>query len=248
MPTLVEMLQSGMHFGHGASHWHPKMKPFIYGERNGIHIIDLEKTQVELEGALQTLKEIASRGGIILFVGTKIQAKSIVEKYADACGMPYVTQRWLGGTLTNFQQLKETLKRLKTLKDQREKGELKKYTKKEQLLLSREIEEMEIKIGGIQHLTKIPDAIFVIDVRTEKTAVKEAQVTKTKVIAVCDTNVNPSGVDVVIPANDDAVKSIELVCKLACEAIKEGKAAAAKTIADKAASDKDRAATETRTE
>ena len=247
MPTLVEMLQSGMHFGHGASHWHPKMKPYIFGERNGIHIIDLEKTQVQLDAALNTLKEIASRGGIILFVGTKIQAKSIVEKYAEACGMPYVTQRWLGGTLTNFQQLKETLKRLKMLKDQREKGELKKYTKKEQLLLSREIEEMEVKIGGIQHLTKIPDAIFVIDVRTEKTAVKEAQVTKTKVVAVCDTNVNPTGVDAVIPANDDAVKSIELVCKLACEAIKEGKATVAKTIADKAAADK-ATTTETRTE
>ncbi len=235
MPTLVEMLQSGMHYGHGASHWHPKMKPFIYGEKSGIHIIDLEKTTVQLENALTFLKEIASRGGVILFVGTKIQAKSIVQKYAEACGMPYVTERWLGGTLTNFQQLKETLKRLKMLKDQREKGELKKYTKKEQLLLSREIEEMEVKVGGIQYITKVPDAIFVIDVRTEKTAVQEAQVTHTKVIAVCDTNVNPKGVDAIIPANDDAVKSIELVCKLACEAVKEGKATAAKMVADKAA-------------
>lgn len=239
IPTLVEMLQSGMHFGHTSSRWHPKMKPFIFGERNGIHIIDLEKTQTQLEAALNLLKEIASRGGVILFVGTKIQAKSIVQKYAEACGMPYVNQRWLGGTLTNFHQLKETLKRLKMLKDQREKGELKKYTKKEQLLLNREIEEMEVKVGGIQQITKIPDAIFVIDIRTEKTAVQEAQVTKTKAIAVCDTNVNPAGVDAIIPANDDAVKSIELVCKLACEAIKEGKANAAKVVADKAAAEKE---------
>lgn len=238
LPSLVEMLQAGMHYGHGVSHWHPKMKPFIYAEKSGIHIIDLEKTQVQLESALNQLKEIASRGGVILFVGTKVQAKGTIQKYAEACGMPYVTERWLGGTLTNFQQLKETLKRLKMLKDQREKGELKKYTKKEQLLLGREIEEMEVKIGGIQHITKVPDAIFVIDVRNEKTAVKEAQVTHTKVIAMCDTNVNPKGVDAIIPANDDAVKSIELVCKLACEAIKEGKANAAKMVADKAASDK----------
>lgn len=237
LPNLVEMLQAGMHYGHGASHWHPKMGPFIYAEKSGIHIIDLEKTQVQLESALNTLKEIASRGGVILFVGTKVQAKGIVQKYAEACGMPFVTERWLGGTLTNFQQLKETLKRLKMLKDQREKGELKKYTKKEQLLLSREIEEMEVKIGGIQHITKVPDAIFVIDVRNEKTAVQEAQVTRTKVVALCDTNVNPKGVDAVIPGNDDAVKSIELVCKLACEAIKEGKANMAKIVADKAAAD-----------
>lgn len=238
LPSLVEMLQSGMHYGHGASHWHPKMKPFIYAEKSGIHIIDLEKTQVQLEAALGQLKEIASRGGVILFVGTKVQAKGIVQKYAESCGMPFVTERWLGGTLTNFQQLKETLKRLKMLKDQREKGELKKYTKKEQLLLSREIEEMEVKIGGIQHITKVPDAIFVIDVRNEKTAVQEAQVTRTKVIALCDTNVNPKGVDSIIPGNDDAVKSIELVCKLVCEAIKEGKASMAKIVADKAAADK----------
>ncbi|EKD75331.1 MAG: hypothetical protein ACD_44C00166G0001 [uncultured bacterium] len=134
------------------------------------------------------------------------------------------------------------------LKDQREKGELKKYTKKEQLLLSREIEEMEVKIGGIQHITKVPDAIFVIDVRNEKTAVQEAQVTRTKVIALCDTNVNPKGVDSIIPGNDDAVKSIELVCKLVCEAIKEGKANMAKIVADKAAADKKVSAKEVTTE
>lgn len=238
LPTLIEMLQAGMHFGHSANRWHPKMKSFIFGERNGIHILDLEKTQKLLEEALALIKEIASRGGIILFVGTKLQAKSIIEKYASACDMPYVTERWLGGTLTNFSQLKETLKRLKMLKDQREKGELKKYTKKEQLLLGREIEEMEEKIGGIQYLTRVPEAIFVVDIRNEKTAVKEAQVTHTKVIAMCDSNVNPDGVDAIIPSNDDAVKSIELICKLVCEAVKDGKAHAAKVVADKSAAEK----------
>lgn len=235
MPNLIEMLQSGMHFGHSATHWHPKMKPFIFGERGGVHIIDLEKTQDQLETALQFVKDVADRGGIVLFVGTKPQAQAPIKKYADACGMPFVTERWLGGTLTNFSQIKETLKRLKSLKDQRDKGELKKYTKKEQLLITREIEEMEHKIGGIENITRVPEAIFVIDVRHEKTAVQEANITHTKVVGLCDTNVNIKGVDLVIPGNDDAVKSIELVSKLVCEAVKEGKASAAKVVADKAA-------------
>ena len=129
-PTLVEMLKAGMHFGHTTSHWHPKMGPFIFGARSGIHLINLEKTQVMLEQALEEAKQLVSRGGIILFVGTKTQAQSIVKKYAEACGMPYVSERWLGGTITNFRQIKESLKRMKMLKDQRDKGELRKYTKK----------------------------------------------------------------------------------------------------------------------
>ncbi len=232
MPSLVDMLKSGMHFGHTTSRWHPKMKPFIFGTRQGVHIINLEKTQEYLESALEFLKGIASRGGVILFVGTKLQAKAPIQKYAQACDMPYVQNRWLGGTLTNFAQIKLTLKRMKMLKDQRDKGELKKYTKKEQLMISREIEEMDEKFGGIENLARTPDAIFVIDVKTEKTAVQEAIVTGIPVIALCDTNVNPEDVTKVIPGNDDAVKSIELVCKLACDAIKDGKATAAKTVAD----------------
>lgn len=232
MPSLEEMLKAGMHFGHSTSRWHPKMKPFIFGSRQGVHIIHLEKTQENLQTALETLKGIASRGGVILFVGTKLQAKAAVKKYADACGMPYVINRWLGGTLTNFGQIKQTLKRMKTLKDQRDKGELRKYTKKEQLMISREIEEMEEKFGGIEHITRTPDAIFLIDVKTEKTALKEANVTGIPVIALCDTNVNPDGVAKIIPGNDDALKSIELVCRLACDAIKDGKANAAKAAAD----------------
>ncbi|MEK7615492.1 MAG: 30S ribosomal protein S2 [Patescibacteria group bacterium] len=231
-PSLTDMLKAGMHFGHTTSRWHPKMEPFIFGERGGIHILNLEMTQKLLDEALEQMKQIVSRGGIVLFVGTKSQAQSIVRKYAEACGMPFVVDRWLGGTLTNFRQIKETLKRFKMLKDQRDKGELRKYTKKEQLEIAREIEDMTVRIGGIEDMTKVPEAMFVIDIRTERTSVEEANVTKTKVFAVCDSNVNPKGVDYVIPANDDAVKSIELLCKLACDAIKEGKATATKMASD----------------
>lgn len=216
-----------MHFGHSAGRWHPKMGPFIFGERGGVHIIDLEKSQDMLARALEQVKTISSRGGVILFVGTKTQAKSIVKKYAEACGMPYVIERWLGGTLTNYGQIKQSIKRFKMLKDQRDKGELRKYTKKEQLMIQWEIDDMDKRLGGIENMTKVPEAMFVIDIRTERTAVREAEVTGTQVIGVCDTNVNPTGVDFIIPSNDDAVKTIELITKLVSDAVKEGKAQAA---------------------
>ena len=228
LPSLTEMLNAGMHFGHRTSRWHPKMEPYIFGAKSGVHIIDLEESQRKLEEAFSFVKGVAARGGIVLFVGTKPQAKEVVREEADRCGMPHVTERWLGGTLTNFPQIKKTLKRLKTLKDQREKGELKKYTKKEQLMIDREIEEMEAKMGGIQHVEKLPDAIFIVDVKTEKTALTEASVVGTKVVALCDTNVNPMHVTHVIPGNDDAAKTIALVTKLVADAVKEGKAEALK--------------------
>ncbi len=237
VPSLVEMLQAGVHFGHSTSRWHPKMREFIFGSRGGIHIVDLEATQKMLPAALDFVKGVAARGGNVLFVGTKRQAQPIVRKYAEECGMPHITGRWLGGTLTNFQQIKLILRRLRMLKDQREKGELKKYTKKEQILLDREIDEMEDKIGGIQMLEKPPEAIFVVDIRTEKTAVTEASVTGTKVVALCDTNVNPLHVDYVIPGNDDAVKAIDLICSLVAQAVKEGQAEAKKAAAAKAAAE-----------
>lgn len=226
-PELKDMLEAGMHFGHQKSHWHPKMKKFIFGERSQVHIIDLEKTQTELSTALDFVKSVASRGGIVLFVGTKKQAQPLVKAAAEVCGMPYVTERWLGGTLTNYPQIKQTLRRLRTLKEQREKGELKKYTKKEQLLLSREIEEKEHIVGGIQYMERVPEVVFVVDVRHEKTAVMEAAKVGSKVVGLCDTNSNPTRVDYVIPANDDAVKSIQLVVGLVSEAIQAGKAEAA---------------------
>ena len=228
IPSLEDMLQAGVHFGHQTSRWHPKMAPYLFGSRSGVHIIDLETTQKKLAEALDFVKSVVARGGQVLFVGCKRQAKDLVREAAVSAGMPFVTERWLGGTLTNFAQIKKSIKRLKTLKEQQEKGELRKYTKKEQLLIAREIMEMEEKLGGIADMEKLPEAMFVVDVRHEKTAVEEARETGTKIVALCDSNVNPEFVQYVIPANDDAVKGIALMTRLVAEAVKEGKAEAAK--------------------
>ena len=222
IPSLVDLLKAGTHFGHQASKWHPKMKKFIFGERNGIHILNLESTQQALEEALSFVKKTAARGGVILFVGTKKQASSIVEAAAQACGMPYVNTRWLGGTLTNFSSISQTIRRFKDLKRKQEKGELSKYTKFEQLKIAEQIKLMDTSVGGIQELNRIPDAIFILDIRKDKTALTEAVRRGVKVVAMCDSNVNPIDVDYVIPANDDAVKSIELIAHTVSAAIKEG--------------------------
>lgn len=231
IPSLVEMLENGVHFGHQASRWHPKMKPFIYGTRSGIHVIDLEKTVSALEKTLEHVKSVVARGGVVLFVGTKRQAAPVVRAAAESCGMPFVTERWLGGTLTNFGEIRQVIRRLEDLKRQRDTGELKKYTKFEQLEFTREIEELEKKVGGIQTLERRPELIFVVDIRAEKTAVDEARVTGSTIVAMCDTNVNPKGIAYCIPANDDAVKSIQLVSGLIAEAAKEGKVEAEKNAA-----------------
>lgn len=217
------MLQAGVHFGHQSSRWHPKMESHIFAERGGIHIVNLEDTQKQLASALEYVKGIAARGGVILFLGTKRQAQDIVKKYAVECGMPYVTERWLGGTITNFKQVSLLIKKYKDDLDKQKKGEFRKYTKKEQIWKQREIEELDRKVGGIQTLDRIPDALFIVDIRTEKTALMEAKTKSVKVIAICDTNVNPTLVDRAIPANDDAVKSIEMMTRLIAEAINEGK-------------------------
>ena len=230
IPSLEEMLQAGVHFGHKTSRWHPKMAPFIFTARGGVHIVNLEETQKQLEDTLGYLKSIAARGGVVLFVGSKTQAKGFVKQYADQVGMPYVNERWLGGTLTNFGQIQKLVKHYKKLKDQQDKGELGKYTKKERLMISREIADMERKIFGISNMDKKPDALFIIDTKTEKTAVQEANHQNIPVVAVCDTNVNPDKMKFVVPANDDAVKSIEMMLRLAAEAIAEGKAEGTKVV------------------
>ena len=222
-PTLVELLQAGVHFGHQTSKWHPKMKKYIFGSRQGIHIIHLEETLKQLEQALTFAKKIANRGGVILFVGTKKQAAPIVEAAAKACGMPFITKRWLGGTLTNFASIAQQIRKLKDMKRKQEKGELGKYTKFEQLKLGEQIMLLEDKVGGIQELTRSPDALFLVDTRKEKTALQEATKRGVKVIALCDTNTNPVNVDFPIPANDDAVKSIQLLCQILSDAIREGR-------------------------
>lgn len=225
IPSLEEMLKAGVHFGHQAKRWHPKMEPYIFAERGGIHIVNLEETQRLLKESMDFVKNVVSRGGLVLFVGTKRQAQETVIKEANRCGMPNVHARWLGGTLTNFSEIKKLIRRLKTLREQNERGELKKYTKKEQLMLSREIEELTGKIGGIELLERLPEAVFVLDMHSDKIAVLEAKTMNVPVIAVCDTNINPDDANYVIPANDDASKSLALVAKLMADAVIEGRKA-----------------------
>lgn len=217
------MLQAGVHFGHQTSKWHPKMNKYIFGERQGIHIIDLEKTQTALERALEYAKKTAARGGVILFVGTKKQAVDIVKKTAESCGMPYVNKRWLGGTLTNFVNMAQLLRKYKDLKRKLEKGELGKYTKFEQQKFAEQIAKYDLEIGGLAELTRIPDAVFILDIRKDKTALTEASRRGVTVIALCDTNVSPEQVEYPIPANDDAIKSIDLLATRVSDAIREGR-------------------------
>lgn len=222
--TLLDLLRSGVHFGHQTSRWHPKMESFIFTQRNGISIIDLEQTKARLLAAAEFSKQVAARGGKVLFVGTKRQAKPILLKYAEQTGMPFVVDRWLGGTFTNFATIQRLIDDFRRLKEERGSGSLTKYTKKEQSMFQREIERLEKLVGGISLLTKLPEAIFVVDLKQEKTAVREAQKRGIPIIAMVDTNVNPEGVTYPIPANDDATKSIDFVTEVLAEAITEGQA------------------------
>jgi len=218
------MLKAGMHFGHRTSKWHPKMEPFIFGSRKGVHIIDLRKTRTMLGQALEYLKKQTSEGKTILLVGTKMQVKNSLKKAAEEIGLPYVASKWLGGFLTNFPVIRNLVRKFKDLTEKRDGGKLDKYTKKERLDFDREIAKLETNVGGLVSLTKTPDVIFIWDIKKEKTAFAEALKKKIPVVAVCDTNVNPDGVKYIIPANDDASKGIKLVMNLVKEAIEEGKA------------------------
>ncbi len=222
LPELEELLQAGVHFGHQTSKWHPKMKKFLFGSRQGIHVIDLEETRKALETALAFAKSVTQRGGIVLFVGTKRQAAGIIREAAMSCGMPFVDKRWLGGTLTNFSVIAQRIRMFKDLKRKQEKGELVKYTKFEQVKFGEKIEKLEESLGGMQDMARIPEAVFIQDVRKDKTALDEARRRGVKIIAMCDSNVNPMNLDYPIPANDDAVKSIEIITKLVAAACKEG--------------------------
>ena len=222
-PELVDMLKSGVHFGHQKSKRHPNMESYIFTTRNNVNIIDLEQTEELLGKAMEAAKQLAAAGKTILFVGTKNQASAIVKKYAEECGMPFVENRWLGGTLTNFDNVIQVPRKLTKLKKDQESGELGKYTKKEQLEFSREIEKLTETVGGLETLEKLPDAVFIVDLREEKTAMREAVQMKIPVLAVCDTNVDPLHVEYTIPANDDAVKSIELLVGAMASAVTEGK-------------------------
>lgn len=224
--SLLELLKSGAHFGHKTSRWNPKMKPFIFTIRNDIHILDLEKTKKALIKAAGFASEVAKNGGTILFIGTKRQSREIIKQAAIACGMPYVTVRWLGGTFTNFKTIQKTIRKLEKLTELRESGELQtRYTKKERLLIEREISKLQKLFEGIKQMKRIPEAVFIGDINYNDIALTESQKQKVKIIGVVDTNSNPEGVDYPIPCNDDATKAIELVAQIISEAINEGKAA-----------------------
>ncbi|MDE2311810.1 MAG: 30S ribosomal protein S2 [Patescibacteria group bacterium] len=222
--TLLELLKSGAHFGHTTARWNPKMKPYIFTVRNDIHILDLGKTKQALLKAAEFAKQVASQGGTVLFVGTKRQSREIVKQAAVSCGMPYVTIRWLGGTFTNFRTIQRTIRKLERLENLKASGELEShYTKKERLLVEREIEKLKKLFEGIAGMRKLPEVIFVTDVKHDAIAVREAQKSRVKTIGLVDTNVNPEGLSYAIPCNDDATKAIELMCSVMAEAITEGR-------------------------
>jgi len=221
--SLKDLLEAGAHFGHQAARWNPKMKPYLYTVRDGVHVFDLAKTKEGLEEAAAFVKTTAAKGGKIVFVGTKRQAAAIVMEEAKKAGVPFVCQRWLGGTITNWEQIKKSIDKLTEMSEKREKGEYKKYTKKEQLLLDREIARLEKFFGGLVGLKELPEAIFVVDTKREETAVKEANQKGIKVVAIVDSNSDPDLVDYVIPANDDAVGAVKLVVGAIAEAAKEGR-------------------------
>jgi len=227
--TMREMLEAGVHFGHQTRFWNPKMAPFIFGHRDKIHIINLEKTLPMFEEAQKFARQLASNRGTILMVGTKRQAREFIAEQAQRAGMPYVDQRWLGGMLTNFKTVKTSIKRLKDMKAQQETG-LDAMSKKEQLMFTREIAKLERDIGGIQDMTALPDAIFVIDVRYHKIAISEARKLGIPLIGVVDTNHNPEGIDHVIPGNDDSAKAVALYARGIADAILEGKANAVEEV------------------
>ena len=234
--TMRQMLEAGVHFGHQTRFWNPKMAPFIFGHRNKIHIINLEKSLPMFQEAQKYAKQLVANRGTVLFVGTKRQAREIVAEEARRCGMPYVETRWLGGMLTNFKTVKTSLKRLKDMKAQLETG-LDNLSKKEQLTFSREIAKLEKDIGGIQDMAALPDAIFIIDVGFHKIAVAEAKKLGIPLIGVVDTNHSPEGIDYVIPGNDDSAKAVTLYARGIADAIIEGRANAVNEVVKAAASE-----------
>ena len=228
IPSVLEMLESGVHFGHQVSKRHPKMAPYIFTSRNEVHIIDLEKTQAKLKEVLEVVKKMASEGKVILFASTKPQAYDIIRAAATDCGMPYLVDRWIGGLITNFPEIKKLIAKYNKMKDEKATGEWEKYTKKEQTNMAKEMVKMDQSLSGLVNLNKLPDAVFIPAMQREVTAVAEANRMGVTIIGVCDTNANPSKADHFVPANDDAVNSIKMIVNLFAAAIKEGKAEAAK--------------------
>ena len=222
--TMKDLLESGIHFGHQTRRWNPKMARYIYGERHGIYIIDLQKTIRQLQRAYRLVRETAAQGGHILFVGTKKQSREPVQLQAERCGQFYVNNRWLGGTLTNWATIQNSIKSLSKLVEMNETGTINKFTKREQTMFRRDQERLEKNLSGIKTMPELPSLIFIIDAQREEIAVREAKRMKIPCIAICDTNADPEKVDIPIPGNDDAIRAINLYCQIMADAAIEGRA------------------------
>ena len=230
--TMNQLLEAGVHFGHQTRRWNPKMKRFLYGERNGIYIIDLHETLSRIDTAYSYVRDLVAGGGTILFVGTKKQTQDPIAEYALSCGMPYVNERWLGGMLTNFETISGRVRKLTELEASKNAGEFDALPKKEALSLTRELEKLERNLGGIRELRRRPDAIFVVDTKKEHIAVTEANKLGLPVVAVVDTNCDPDVIDYIIPGNDDAIRSGRLMCRIIADAVNEGRFIASRRAAN----------------
>jgi small subunit ribosomal protein S2 len=226
--TMKELLEAGVHFGHQTKRWNPKMQKYIFGERNGIYIIDLQKTLKKFREAYAFVRDLAAGGGTVLFVGTKKQAQETVFEEASRCGMFYVNQRWLGGTLTNFTTIRKSIARLKRLEEMRDTGEYERLPKKEALELERERQKLEKALVGIKTMEQLPSAVFIVDPRKEAIAVAEAQRLGISIVAIVDTNCDPTGIDYPIPGNDDAIRAVRLIASRIADALNEGRGTLAK--------------------
>jgi len=221
--SMKALLESGVHFGHRTNKWNPKMRPYIFTERNGIHILDLQQTVKLLDEAYEKVRDCVADGGTILFVGTKRQAQETIQDEAERCGMPYVNQRWLGGTLTNWSTIQQRIVELNRLEKMMESGEINQLTKKEGLLIQREINRLQNRLSGIRNMKRLPDMLFIVDLEREATAAHEANIKGIPVVAMVDTNCDPTLVDYVIPANDDAIRAIKLIVSQIADAVIEGR-------------------------
>jgi small subunit ribosomal protein S2 len=222
--SMRALLETGVHFGHRSRRWNPKMRPYIFTERNGIHIIDLQQTIAAIENAYHVVRDTIAQGGSVLFVGTKRQAQDNIEAEARRCGMSFVSQRWLGGTLTNWRTIRERIQHLNDLEMRRDRGDFELLTKKEALQLARKIEKLHYRLGGIRDMARLPDLLFLVDTEREDTAVREANILGIPVIAMVDTNCDPDKIDYVIPSNDDAIRAIKLITSKIADAVLEGSA------------------------
>jgi small subunit ribosomal protein S2 len=222
--TLKDLLEAGVHFGHQTKRWNPKMKPFIFAEKNGVHIVDLRKTLEEAGKAKEAVHELAGQGKSVLFLGTKTQAKTAIKEEADRCSMPYVTERWLGGTLTNFGTIRKSLSKLEYLESIEKDGKIEQFSKKEALKLGKEKEKLLKTLGGIRKMDRLPALLFVVDTKKEYNAVNEARKLGIPIVGLIDTNADPDEVDYPIPSNDDAMRAIRLFCRMVADAVIEGRA------------------------